>query len=80
MAGGCAMRKRMAHGWIFSGTLAGGQETINNDRTQPTSLAELRLEGPVAGEVRLVLHAYIQGPLVTLTRRTTGMRNSALPF
>ena len=52
-----AMRKRMAHGWIFSGTLAGGQETINNDRTQPTSLAELRLEGPVAGEVRLVLHA-----------------------
>jgi hypothetical protein len=52
-----AMRKRLSGGWIWSSTLAAGQETINNDRTQPTTLIELRAEGPIARNARLALTA-----------------------
>jgi hypothetical protein len=53
--GALAMRKRVSGGWIWSATLAAGQETVNNEQTQPTSLIELRAEGPFLGDTRLAL-------------------------
>jgi len=51
-------RKRLA-GWTTSGAVGAGEEYIRNGgtTTQPTYLAELRAEGPVAGDARLVLQA-----------------------
>jgi hypothetical protein len=59
--GALAMRRRVAGGWVWSGTLAAGQETLSNamtpPTTQPTSLAEVRAEGPFIGNTRLAIHA-----------------------
>lgn len=53
--GGLAIRKRHA-GWVWSGTLAGGREEVDH-RPHATALAEIRAEGALAGETRLMLHA-----------------------
>ena len=47
-------RKRSS-GWTTTGTIGAGQEYIHNGgtTTQPTYLAELRTEGPIAGDARL---------------------------
>jgi len=51
-------RKRLA-GWTTSGAVGAGQERIQNGgtTTQPTYLAELRAEGPIAGDARLTVNA-----------------------
>ncbi len=51
-------RKRHA-GWTISGAAGAGQEYIHNGNTttQPTYLAELRAEGPIAGNARLSVQA-----------------------
>lgn len=54
--GVAAIRKRHA-GWIFSGTFGAGQERLAEADSHSSYLAELRADGPVAGEMRLVLHA-----------------------
>jgi hypothetical protein len=51
-----AVRKRYA-GWTFSGALGAGQEHSAGSDTQGSYLAELRAEGKIAGDARLVLHA-----------------------
>jgi hypothetical protein len=51
-----AMRRRVGGGWVLAGTLAAGRETINNDTTQPTSLAEIRGEGPFLRNTRLSIY------------------------
>ncbi|MEO8754295.1 MAG: hypothetical protein ABI624_16620 [Casimicrobiaceae bacterium] len=63
-------RKRLS-GWTASGALGAGQEFIRNSgtTTQPTYLAELRLEGPVAGDARLAVQA--------LYNRSAGFSNSS---
>ena len=50
------MRKRYA-GWLWSGTLAAGREEIDRSIQHTTKLAELRAEGTVRKDVRIVLHA-----------------------
>jgi hypothetical protein len=52
------LRKRAA-GWTTTGSLGAGQETIHDGGTtrQPAYLAELGVEGPVAGNARLVVQA-----------------------
>jgi len=64
-----AMRKRISAGWIGSATVAAGRETINNDTTQPTALAELRAEGPFIKGTRVAFNAlytrstgYVESP------------------
>jgi len=51
-------RKKLA-GWTTTGAVGAGQEHIQNSgtTTQPTYLAEVRAEGPVAGDARLALQA-----------------------
>jgi len=51
-----SMRKRSA-GWLWSGTLAAGQEQIDGDGRQATLLAEVRAERTFGNGTRLVLHA-----------------------
>jgi len=53
-----AFRKRLS-GWMTTGAIGAGQEYIHNGDTtvQPAYLAELRSEGPVAGEARLAVLA-----------------------
>ncbi len=53
---GVAIRKRYA-GWQWSGTLAAGREEIDSDTTNPTALAELRTEGTLGKDIRVVLRA-----------------------
>jgi hypothetical protein len=62
-------RKRNA-GWTTSGGIGAGQEYIHNGvtTTQPTYLAELRTEGPIAGDARLALQA--------VYNRSAGFSNS----
>lgn len=54
--GVAAIRKRYA-GWVFSGALGAGQEQSTGVGSHPSYLAEASCEGPIAGNVRLVLHA-----------------------
>jgi hypothetical protein len=51
-------RKRYS-GWTTSGAVGAGREYIHDGgtTTQPTYLAELRSEGPIAGDMRLALLA-----------------------
>lgn len=49
-------RKRFA-GWVWQGALGAGRELIDNTDSQPVELAELRVEGPLAGKLRLALNA-----------------------
>lgn len=51
-----AIRKRHA-GWLVSGALGAGQERLTGEGSKPSYLAEARAEGPLAGDVRLVLRA-----------------------
>ena len=51
-----AIRKRHA-GWIFSGALGAGQEHAAGADSRGSYLAEVRAEGPIVDEVRLVLRA-----------------------
>jgi hypothetical protein len=53
-----AFRKRLS-GWTTSGAVGAGREYIRNvgTTTQPTYLAELRAEGPFAGDARLAVAA-----------------------
>lgn len=46
-------------GWTTSGAAGAGREYIDNGDTitQPTYLAELRVEGPIAGNARLAVQA-----------------------
>jgi len=62
-------RKRLS-GWTTTGTVGAGQEYIHNGgtTTQPTYLAELRTEGPIAGDARLAVQA--------LYNRSAGFSNS----
>lgn len=53
--GGVVMRKRYA-GWIWSGTLAAGRETIDRNIEQTTKLADFRGEGMI-GRSRLTVYA-----------------------
>ncbi|MEO8134529.1 MAG: glycosyltransferase [Betaproteobacteria bacterium] len=51
-----AIRKRH-EGWVYSGALGAGQERSAGAGAVASSLAEVRAEGPVAGNIRLVLRA-----------------------
>jgi hypothetical protein len=51
-----AMRKRIA-GWLWSGTLAAGRETIDGGGPHTTKLAEVRAEGTLFKDAHLVVHA-----------------------
>lgn len=51
-----AIRKRYA-GWIYSGALGAGQEYSTGAGSHASYLAEARGEGPIAGDIRLVLRA-----------------------
>jgi hypothetical protein len=51
-----AMRKRYA-GWMWSGTVAAGREDIAGSGQNATALAELRAEGAIGKDIRIVLHA-----------------------
>lgn len=53
---GLVMRKRHA-GWIWSGTVAAGRETIDDHDERPTALADIRAEGPWGKRAHLVLNA-----------------------
>jgi hypothetical protein len=53
---GQATRKRYA-GWLWSGTLGAGREEIDGGVRNATRLAELRAEGALFDDVRLVIHA-----------------------
>ena len=54
--GVAAIRKRHA-GWIFSGALGAGEERLRGIDSHSSYLAELRVDGPVARDGRLALHA-----------------------
>jgi len=54
--GVAAIRKRHA-GWIYTGALGAGQERSTGTGTRPSYLAEIRAEGVVTRDVRLVLNA-----------------------
>jgi len=51
-----AMRKRSG-GWLWSGTVAAGREQIDHSFRQTTLLGEVRAEGTLGEDTRLVLHA-----------------------
>jgi hypothetical protein len=51
-----AMRRRYA-GWIWSGALGAGRETINGTDEHPVRMAELRGEGPLTDKIRLAFYA-----------------------
>jgi hypothetical protein len=51
-----AIRKRHA-GWIYGAALGAGEERSSGTAWHPSYLAEARVEGPVATDVRLVLRA-----------------------
>ena len=51
-----AIRKRY-DGWIYGGAIGAGQEFSTGSGTRPSYLAELRGDGPIAGDARLVLRA-----------------------
>jgi len=62
-------RKRLS-GWTTTGAVGAGQEYIHNGgtTTQPTYLAEVRTEGPIAGDARLAIQA--------VYNRSAGFSNS----
>lgn len=62
-------RKRLS-GWTTTGAFGAGQEYIHNGgtTTQPTYLAELRTEGPIAGNARLAFQV--------MYNRSAGFSNS----
>lgn len=51
-----AIRKRHA-GWIFSGALGAGQEHATGSEQRASYLAEVRAEGPIVDDIRLVVRA-----------------------
>ncbi|APV51984.1 hypothetical protein BWI17_21330 [Betaproteobacteria bacterium GR16-43] len=51
-----ALRHRYA-GWMFTGALGAGQERATGSGSQGSYLAEVRAEGPFAGDSRLIFHA-----------------------
>ena len=53
---GLVIRKHL-RGWTWYGTVAAGRETIDGDTVRPTSLAEVRAEGPFGQRAHLVLNA-----------------------
>jgi hypothetical protein len=54
---GLVMRKRHA-GWIWSGTVAAGRESIDGDGGHNTALGDLRAEGPLGkGGAHLIVYA-----------------------
>ena len=50
-----AMRRRVA-GWIWTGALGAGRETVNGTDDHPVRLAELRGEGPLTDRLRLAFY------------------------
>lgn len=54
--GVAAIRKRL-DGWIYSGALGAGREQLAPGGSRPSYLAEIRAEGPLAGDARLVMRA-----------------------
>jgi len=67
------MRKRFS-GWLTTGSLGAGRETIhnsnsNNSTTRPAYLAELRAEKTIAGDALIAVHA--------LYTRSAGFSNSS---
>ena len=54
--GAVGVRRRFA-GWIWTGSLGFGRETINGTDDHPVRVAEVRAEGPLTDRVRLALHA-----------------------
>ena len=53
---GVVLRKHL-RGWTWYGTVAAGRETIDGGTVRPTSLAEVRAEGPFGKRAHLVLNA-----------------------
>ena len=51
-----AIRKRYA-GWQWYGSVGAGRETIDGNITNPTLLVDVRAEGTVSGDVRVVARA-----------------------
>jgi len=51
-----AFRKRYV-GWVWSGALGAGRETVDDSSRQPVRLAELRGEGPLYNKLRLAFNA-----------------------
>ena len=54
-----AIRKRYG-GWQWYGYLGAGRETIGSEITNPTRLVEVRAEGPLARDIRVVVRAMYQ--------------------
>lgn len=66
--GAIALRRRLA-GWMLTGSLGLGRETINGTDHHPVTVAEARVEGPLTDRVRLALYAlysrstaYVEAP------------------
>ena len=54
--GALSMRRHIGS-WTLSGALAAGRETIDGNDTHPVRMAELRAEGALSGNLRLVAYA-----------------------
>ncbi len=52
---GLSLRRNVGHGWTVYGLAGGGQERVDNQSWQGTAIAELRAEGPVAGDKHLAI-------------------------
>lgn len=61
--GAVALRRHLA-GWVLSGSVGAGRETINGTDSHPVRVAEVRAEGPLGEHARLAFYA--------LYSRTTG--------
>ena len=61
--GAVALRRHLA-GWVLTGSVGAGRETINGTDSHPVRVAEVRAEGPLGEHARLAFYA--------LYSRTTG--------
>lgn len=58
---GLGMRRRSGD-WAWSGSAMAGRETINGEPGHATMLIDVRAEGRLRGEIRLVMHgSYVRG-------------------
>ena len=54
--GAVALRRRLS-GWVVTGSIGFGRETINGTDEHPVTVAEARVEGPLTDRARLALYA-----------------------
>ena len=66
--GAVAVRRRLS-GWMLTGSVGFGRETINGTDQHPVTVAEARAEGPLTDRVRLAVYAvysrstaYVEAP------------------